>query len=338
MSDSTKSCHVARTVFIALMIHVLVGISSEAAVVANFTFSPASPQAGQPVQFTDTSTGNPTHWQWDFENPPNGTDSTLQNPTWTFDAPGTYAVRFIALTPPIDIDEVVEDIVVGNGEPCELRFCTSDYMVGEGAGISWIAVCRTGDPDGAASVRCNTADGTATAGQDYMATTVTLVWAHGDNAMKVCTIPIVDDSTGEGNETIIISLSNCTGCVCEFPNTTTLTILEDGVPLLPAGVVLRVLRNARIDCDSVQLAPAVESSGSLRLKFPASDTFHLHLSEEGEVVLDREVSARAGEVIEIVGLGLAPYELEITAEKRIPIRFSMELTAASPCAALEIDP
>ena len=44
------------------------------------------------VTFTDKSTGNPTSWEWDFDN--DGTvDSTKQNPTHTYNAPGWYTVK-----------------------------------------------------------------------------------------------------------------------------------------------------------------------------------------------------------------------------------------------------
>ena len=42
------------------------------------------------VAFTDTSTGEPTSWTWDFGD---GTGSTAQNPTHTFAAAGDYAVQ-----------------------------------------------------------------------------------------------------------------------------------------------------------------------------------------------------------------------------------------------------
>jgi hypothetical protein len=45
------------------------------------------------VVFTDTTTGRPTRWQWDFGD---GNTSTLQNPTHTYSAPGTYVVTLIA--------------------------------------------------------------------------------------------------------------------------------------------------------------------------------------------------------------------------------------------------
>jgi len=44
------------------------------------------------VQFTDTSTGGPTSWEWDFQN--DGTvDSTQQSPSFVYTSPGTYSVK-----------------------------------------------------------------------------------------------------------------------------------------------------------------------------------------------------------------------------------------------------
>ena len=65
--------------------------------------------------------------------------------------------------------------------------------------------------DGVVSVRCNTADGTATAGSDYTATTDTLNWSDGDTADKACTIPIFDDLDVEADESVALSLTHFTG-------------------------------------------------------------------------------------------------------------------------------
>jgi PKD repeat protein len=60
--------------------------------VANFTANVTSGNAPLSVQFTDTSTGHPTAWKWDFDN--NGiTDSTAQNPVYTYMIPGNYTVN-----------------------------------------------------------------------------------------------------------------------------------------------------------------------------------------------------------------------------------------------------
>jgi PKD repeat protein len=59
------------------------------AVDASFT---ATVLTGTIVSFTDTSTGNPTTWAWDFQN--DGiTDSTLQNPAFVYPSPGQYTCR-----------------------------------------------------------------------------------------------------------------------------------------------------------------------------------------------------------------------------------------------------
>lgn len=45
------------------------------------------------VQFTDTSSGSPNIWGWDFGD---GTNSALQNPLHTYTFPGNYSVTFMA--------------------------------------------------------------------------------------------------------------------------------------------------------------------------------------------------------------------------------------------------
>ncbi|NBR14231.1 MAG: PKD domain-containing protein, partial [Crocinitomicaceae bacterium] len=63
--------------------------------VANFTANNQVVCAGQSVQFTSTSTGNPTSYSWSFTGGTPAT-STSQNPTVTYPSPGTYAVSLTA--------------------------------------------------------------------------------------------------------------------------------------------------------------------------------------------------------------------------------------------------
>jgi PKD repeat protein len=57
--------------------------------VASFTSNLATGEYPLTVQFTDTSTNTPTSWFWTFSN---GTTSTVQNPSVTFETEGTYDV------------------------------------------------------------------------------------------------------------------------------------------------------------------------------------------------------------------------------------------------------
>lgn len=65
---------------------------AQSAPVAQFSADVASGGVHLVAQFTDSSTGSPTSWAWDFDN--NGsTDSTEQNPEYTFSSAGTYTVK-----------------------------------------------------------------------------------------------------------------------------------------------------------------------------------------------------------------------------------------------------
>ena len=67
-----------------------VGAASAADVpVANFTSNVTNGSAPLSVQFNDTSTGNPTSWNWSFGD---GQTSTVQNPTHTYSEVGNYSV------------------------------------------------------------------------------------------------------------------------------------------------------------------------------------------------------------------------------------------------------
>ena len=65
---------------------------------ANFSFAPQGPVMGSAVQFTDTSTGSPTSWAWNFGDPASGGSNTsaAQNPAHTFAAAGSYNVSLTA--------------------------------------------------------------------------------------------------------------------------------------------------------------------------------------------------------------------------------------------------
>lgn len=83
--------------------------------VANFTYSPKDPIAGQLIQFNDTSYDtepgvNITSWYWEFGD---GTNSTEQNPLHTYTSPGRYKVKLKIKTDAGGSDEITKEIFVG---------------------------------------------------------------------------------------------------------------------------------------------------------------------------------------------------------------------------------
>jgi len=67
-----------------------VSSTSPSKLVAAFSASPTSGKVPLKVVFTDTSTGTPTKWIWDFGD---GSNSYLQNPTHKYSKAGTYTVN-----------------------------------------------------------------------------------------------------------------------------------------------------------------------------------------------------------------------------------------------------
>ena len=87
----------------------------------------------------------------------------------------------------------------------------ADAQANEGAGASVsFQVSLSHAAAGAVTVDYATADGTATAGVDYTATSGTLTFAAGDTA-KTVSVPVLDDAVNEGEETFTLALSNATG-------------------------------------------------------------------------------------------------------------------------------
>lgn len=111
-----------------------------------------------------------------------------------------------------------------------LKFDERDFVAVEESGKAVITVERSGGESGAVSIQYSTANGTATAGQDYTATSGTLSWAAGDESSKSFTIPLLNDSAAEGTETVLLTLSNPGGgaSVSAARGTSVLRIVDDG--------------------------------------------------------------------------------------------------------------
>ena len=77
----------------------------------------------------------------------------------------------------------------------------------------------------AVTVDYATSDGTATAGEDYAATSGTLTFQAGDTT-KTISVPIVDDAADDGGETFTLTLGNASGAALGDAEATG-TILDD---------------------------------------------------------------------------------------------------------------
>ena len=121
-------------------------------------------------------------------------------------------------------------------------FFPATYTVAESGGSVLLNVERHVGFMGAISVTYATVSGTATAGADFTVTTGTLNWASGDTSARTITVPILQDTILEGNESFTVTLSNPVGGVSigALNGTTTaatVTITDDEPDNFPAGGV-----------------------------------------------------------------------------------------------------
>jgi hypothetical protein len=141
--------------------------------------------------------------------------ATLSNPS--LDASlGAGSVATVTIT----------DLVAG-----EFVFSSATYSVNETGGSVLITVNRVNGDDGAASVNYTTVAGTATPGpgNDYTTTSGTLIWADGDTTPQSFSVPILDDTAVEGDETFTVSLNTPSGGTVGVPGDATVTIVDDPV-------------------------------------------------------------------------------------------------------------
>ena len=108
-------------------------------------------------------------------------------------------------------------------DDCRVRFSTTNYTVLESAGLATLVVQREGGALLPVSVTLRTSDGTATAGSDYTATTVTVSLAAGV-ATGTATIPVVNDAVIDSDETVNVALESPVGGTLGTPATAVLTI------------------------------------------------------------------------------------------------------------------
>jgi hypothetical protein len=122
-------------------------------------------------------------------------------------------------------------VIADNESIARVQFLISEFRVREDNrnGSALITVIRRGVLNRAVRVKYATADGTATAGEDYTATSGVLEFAPGQ-VFKSFRVPVSRDSVAEGSETVLLSLSDPDkGAILGSPSTATLTITDPEV-------------------------------------------------------------------------------------------------------------
>jgi len=151
---------------------------TETCPVAGFSANTTEGPAPLTVEFSDTSTGSPTHWMWDFGN---GTYDANRNITHTFSIAGIYYVRFTSGNPYCRSSSAVQTISVGTPNV--------DFSAIPTEGLIPLSVTFSGTATGSPA---------------------SWLWEFGDNTTSTQQNPVHIYSSG-GTYTVNLSASNTFG-------------------------------------------------------------------------------------------------------------------------------
>jgi uncharacterized delta-60 repeat protein len=115
------------------------------------------------------------------------------------------------------------------GSAGTLQFSAGSYTIGESNPTPPVRVTRTGGITGPVTATVTTSDGSAVAGTDYTPVHASVLFADGDDTPRAVEVPVLPNQLGgEGDRTVMITLSEPGGCATlGSPATAELTIRDD---------------------------------------------------------------------------------------------------------------
>ena len=161
-----------------------IGFVVQAQPVANFSANVLTGCAPLVVNFTNSSTGNPTSYSWSLGN---GATSTLQNPSTTYTLPGTYTVT----------------LTVTNANGSNTKTITNYITVNPNPTVSFTANNLSGCPGTQVAFTNNS--------NPNLPGTATYLWSFGDGYISSIQNP-VHTYTTPGYFTVSLTVINSQGC------------------------------------------------------------------------------------------------------------------------------
>ncbi len=143
----------------------------------------------------------------------------------------------------------------------QFTFDRDAYSVSEGAGSVTITVSRDAG-FASSSIRYQTVDGTAKAGQDYSARSGTL--SYGAQISMSLSVPVTNDATDEPNETFRVRLHDPAGCApnpsYDVDDPSTITIQDNDAPPPPPPSPIPTMTTPSASPTATATTPAASPS------------------------------------------------------------------------------
>ncbi|HEY6699136.1 MAG TPA: Calx-beta domain-containing protein, partial [Acidimicrobiales bacterium] len=215
--------------------------------------------AGPPSEFGSSATA--------FLRDPQGTGGTA------IAFSGLEPTDVLSLDPPAETPVEPAPCPPGStGEAGTLQFSADRYSVGESNSTPTVRVTRTGGSTGPVTATVTTSDGSAVAGTDYTPVHASVLFADGDATPRAVEVPVLADQLGEGDRSVILTLTEPGGCATLGSPATAELIIRDDDPAPP-----RV--------QPYGLDPAWGTGGKATTTAFGGDRSSMALQPDGKVVL-----------------------------------------------------
>ena len=123
-------------------------------------------------------------------------------------------------------------------DPTAVIVSVADVTVAEEGGVALIEFTREGNTDTEMTITFSTADGSATAGDDYTAATAQTVTILANETSATASITLTDDSDAEEDETFTVTIDDAVAAganVTIAAATATITVTDSDAPLVGRG-------------------------------------------------------------------------------------------------------
>ena len=150
----------------------------------------------------------------------------------------TFSLNLSSPTPPGQLVPPSTQTVTIIDNNSGMSFSSPTYTVLKTGVAATITVLRTDNTNTVSSVNFATANGTAVAGLDYLATNGTCVFANGQTS-QTFSVTVINNTVVQPDKTVLLQLSNPTNGMLFAPYAATLTIHDtSGSLVVPAGSTL----------------------------------------------------------------------------------------------------
>ncbi|MEM9774015.1 MAG: Calx-beta domain-containing protein [Chloroflexota bacterium] len=186
----------------------------------NQTVTPVETPDGTP---TATLLPSPTSTATDTAVP---TPIPTNTPTQAPNQPAPTATSVPATPLPTNTpSSAVPTPVEPTQEPASSRIAVSDVIVNESVGTAFVVLTRRDVNSRSVLINYDTLNGTALAGQDYVAASGQVTWTGGEGGEKSVVVQILDDQVLESSESFSFVLSNPVNA--EFDDNTAVITIQD---------------------------------------------------------------------------------------------------------------